>query len=127
MGQASGLHNADGNKKKSNWASAFDKAPGDAASRMNPYDGKPDAILAGAKLFRRHCGDCHGMNAEGTSEAPSLRSSLLQTTTPGTLFWFLKNGNLRRGMPSWSGLPEQQRWQIVSFLKSINSGKESER
>jgi len=36
------------------------------------------------------------------------------------LFWFLRNGNLRQGMPSWSGLPDQQRWQIVSFLKTVH-------
>jgi len=26
---------------------------------------------------------------------------------------------VRRGMPVWSKLPEQQRWQIVAFLHSL--------
>jgi mono/diheme cytochrome c family protein len=30
---------------------------------------------------------------------------------------------MKNGMPSWSRLPEQQRWQIVSYVKSLNEGK----
>jgi len=37
----------------------------------------------------------------------------------GALFWFL-NGNLKHGMPpSWSRLPDERRWQLVSYLKSL--------
>jgi hypothetical protein len=42
-------------------------------------------------------------------------------STPGTLFWILTNGVVRRGTPVWSKLPEAQRWQIVSYLKSLYS------
>ena len=38
---------------------------------------------------------------------------------PGELEWLLKNGSMKNGMPSWSRLPEQQRWRIVAFLKSL--------
>jgi len=31
----------------------------------------------------------------------------------------LRNGSLRHGMPSFAHLPEQQRWQIVTYLKSL--------
>ena len=124
IGAASG----DGKKdKQATWSSAFDRAPAEATRAANPYEGKAEAALAGQKLFKRHCEECHGTEGAGTNYAPSLRSSLLRAAKPGTLFWFLKNGNLRRGMPSWSGLPEQQRWQIVSYLKSVNTDKENER
>lgn len=33
----------------------------------------------------------------------------------------MTNGVARRGMPVWSKLPEPQRWQIVSFLKSLGT------
>jgi len=36
----------------------------------------------------------------------------------GALFWFLY-GNLKHGMPSWSRLPDERRWQLVSYLKSL--------
>lgn len=35
--------------------------------------------------------------------------------------WILTNGVVRRGMPVWSKLPEPQRWQLVSFLKSLRN------
>ena len=35
------------------------------------------------------------------------------------IFWLLKNGFLRRGMPSWSSLPEPTRWQVVTYVKSL--------
>ena len=28
-------------------------------------------------------------------------------------------GDLGHGMPSWSNLPEAQRWQLVAYLRSI--------
>ena len=43
--------------------------------------------------------------------------ALFQQATPGTLFWILTNGVVRRGMPVWSKLPEPQRWQIVTYQR----------
>ncbi len=57
--------------------------------------------------------------AEGGRRAPSLRAEEVQRATPGTLFWILTNGVVRRGMPVWSKLPEPQRWQIVTYVKSL--------
>lgn len=97
----------------------FRRVPASAYNLQNPYRGQPKQIIAGRKLFRQHCSHCHGNNAEGTGEAPALRTSGIRNTPDGVLFWFLRNGKLRAGMPSWSGLPPQQRWQLVSFLKSL--------
>jgi mono/diheme cytochrome c family protein len=102
-----------------NLMSGLEKAPAGARSQPNPYEGRPEAIQAGQKLFRRHCAECHGANASGSNKAPALRSTTIRNAPPGALVWFLKNGNLRAGMPSWSGLPEQRRWQIVAYLKSL--------
>src|SRR5260370_28154658 len=41
----------------------------------NPYSGRTEALLAGAKLFRAHCATCHGATAEGKADAPNLRSA----------------------------------------------------
>ena len=67
----------------------------------------------------QHCAECHGEMAEGGRKAPSLLADPVQQSTPGTLFWILTNGVVRHGMPVWSKLPEPQRWQIVSYLKSL--------
>jgi mono/diheme cytochrome c family protein len=95
------------------------KAPKKAVARRNPLEHDPEALAAGAKLFELHCAECHGENAEGGRKGPSLRAPEVQQATPGTLFWILTNGVVRRGMPVWSKLPEPQRWQIVTYLKSL--------
>jgi mono/diheme cytochrome c family protein len=95
------------------------KAPRKAAARRNPLTKDPDAVAAGGKLFARHCAECHGDMAEGGRKAPNLLVDDVQQATPGTLFWLLTNGVVRRGMPVWSKLPEPQRWQLVSFIKSL--------
>jgi len=95
------------------------EAPVKTRALKNPYDGQPDAVAAGGKLFRQHCAECHGDDARGRGHAADLHSSGVQNATPGEIAWFLRGGNLAHGMPSWSGLPEPRRWQIVAYLKSL--------
>ena len=95
------------------------KAPKKAVNRRNPMEKYPDSVAAGAKLYDEHCVECHGELAEGGRKGPSLRAVQVQQATPGILFWVLTNGVVRRGMPVWSKLPEPQRWQIVTYLKSL--------
>jgi cytochrome c oxidase cbb3-type subunit 2 len=95
------------------------KAPKKNAARRNPLAKDPDAVAAGGKLFSQHCAECHGDMADGGKKGPSLRADEVQKATPGVLFWLLTNGVVRRGMPVWSKLPEPQRWQLVSFIKSL--------
>lgn len=99
------------------------KIPAKAAARPNPLESDPEAVAAGAKLFERHCAECHGANADGGKKGPSLRAEELQRATPGTLFWVLSNGVVRKGMPVWSKLPEPQRWQLVTYIKSLAPSK----
>jgi len=73
---------------------------------------------AGQKLFTRHCAECHGPAGQGTDHAPSLRQ-FVRYAAPHTLHTFIKNGNLRAGMPSWSRLPDQRLWQLVAYLQSL--------
>jgi len=115
-------------KLKKDDGSVYDelaKAPKKAAARRNPLENDPEAVEAGANLFTLHCAECHGATAEGGRKAPSLRADPVRRATPGTLFWILTNGVVRRGMPVWSKLPEPQRWQIVSYLKSLPSAEAS--
>ncbi len=97
----------------------LDKAPQKAVTRRNPLEEDPDAVKAGGKLFELHCMECHGEMADGGKKGPSLRGPEVQQATPGTLFWILTNGVVRHGMPVWSKLPEPQRWQLVSYIKSL--------
>jgi mono/diheme cytochrome c family protein len=101
------------------------KAPQKARERANPLEHDPDAVVAGRLLFEDHCAECHGAKAEGGKKAPSLRVPEVQTVTPGTLFWLLTNGVVRKGMPVWSKLPEPQRWALVRYLKSLGVAERS--
>lgn len=98
---------------------ALAEAPNKARARKNPFEGDAQAVAAGGKLFEQRCADCHGRKAGGTRRGPSLLREEVQQATPGTLFWVVTNGVVRRGMPVWSKLPEPERWQIVTFLESL--------
>jgi mono/diheme cytochrome c family protein len=97
------------------------RVPEKDRSRTNPFAGNPGAQAAGAKLFKHNCASCHGDDANGKDHHPSLHSERVRNATPGELQWLLTNGSMKNGMPSWSRLPEQQRWQIISFLKSLQN------
>ncbi len=100
--------------------SLVEQASRTAKPRSNPFDGQERHIQAGAKLFAGECAACHGENgAGGLSPAPPLRQTEVRQAAPGTLFWILRNGSLPRGMPSFAHLPEQQRWQIITYLKEL--------
>ena len=85
----------------------------------NPYVARADAAQAGEKLFRAHCAECHGAGGNGGAHAPSLRSQYVASKSDRALFHFITNGNLRHGMPSWSRLSDDRRWQIVTYLRSL--------
>ena len=107
-------------KKSREPQSELAQAPVAARSWKNPYEGRPGAVQAGKLLFDRHCAQCHGTDGKGHGRAPDLHAPPVQRAAPGTLFWFLRNGNLKEGMPSWSSLPDQQLWQLVSFLRTLH-------
>jgi mono/diheme cytochrome c family protein len=96
------------------------QVPARDRQKTNPYHDQPQAIQAGRLLFGEHCAECHGQNAQGRNKRPSLRTERIQAgASEGDLHWFIINGNIRHGMPSWSRLPDPQIWQLVTYLKSL--------
>ena len=106
--------------------SELQKAPAKYRAKANPLVKEKDAVAAGRVLFEEHCAECHGESAFGTKKAPSLRAQEVQTAPPGSLFWILTNGIVRKGMPVWSKLPEPQRWQLVTYIQSLGSAEAAE-
>ena len=100
--------------------SHWDHVPAKDRARSNPLTGQPQAVAAGALVYSDHCAECHKADARGDGhKRPSLRSDHVRSATDGDLEWFLRQGALAHGMPSWSSLPIEQRWQLVAYLKSI--------
>jgi len=85
------------------------------------YIGRSDQIRAGEKLFRQHCAECHEADGHGIGKAANLQAPHVQVKSPAELVEFLRNGNLWKGMPSWAGLPEERRWQIVAYIKTLRT------
>jgi len=106
-------------KREDGPAAQLSKAPRSAQSWQNPFAGQDEAATAGHKLFQQHCAQCHGSDARGLEHAADLHSATIQGAPPGVLFWALRNGRVRKGMPSWSQLPDQQLWQIVTYVKTL--------
>jgi mono/diheme cytochrome c family protein len=96
------------------------KVPQEERAHVNPLAGNTDAVAAGKILFQENCAKCHGENADGKGSRPSLKSDRIRNASDGELSWLLKNGNPYKGMPIWAGLPEQERWQIIAYVRSLN-------
>ncbi len=102
------------------------RAPDEAVQRKNPLADRPQLSSGGAKLFLRNCVECHGKAGEGLKKAADLQLPLVQQQTDGTLFWKITNGNPDHGMPSFSRLPELQRWQLVLYLRTLPSPRDEQ-
>jgi mono/diheme cytochrome c family protein len=101
-------------------ASHWDAVPSADHTRPNPFAEKSEAKAAGALVYRNHCQQCHGADMQGDGrKKPSLRTHSVRSASDGDLEWFLRQGDLRHGMPSWSGIPQAQRWQVITYLRSL--------
>jgi len=102
------------------------RAPAEAVAKPNPLAEKPEATAGGIKLFQRNCVECHGAGGIGLEKkhAADLQLPAVQQQSDGALFWKITNGNTDRGMPSFSRLPELQRWQLVLYLRTLKPANE---
>ena len=90
----------------------------------NPYEGQADAVAQGAKLFVGYnCVDCHGVDGSGAM-GPSLADGRWHFGgSAGAVYESIAQGR-PDGMPAWGSLlPPDQVWKLVSYVKSLESGK----
>lgn len=96
------------------------QAPAEEAAKPNPEAKNPDAPALGRKLYMRTCVGCHEEDGSGKDTgAANLRSPEVQAQSDGALFWKVSNGNTAAGMPSFASLPETDRWDVVTFLRTL--------
>lgn len=97
----------------------FHNAPASTEHQKNPFAHQQSAIDAGATLYTANCLTCHGAAGRGTGNIPALSQGPTQAAADGEVLWFITTGSVGDGMPAWGSLSEQQRWQIVAYLKSL--------
>ena len=96
-------------------------------AKPNPVPSDKKTTDQGEKVAKVNCASCHGAKGKGdgaaaialTPKPADWTSAKVQDETDGELFWKITNGNSDRGMPSFSKLPELQRWQLVLYLRTL--------
>lgn len=87
------------------------------AQHHNPRATATDAA-AGAKIYRSHCADCHGLKGEG-GKGPNISSGVYyHGSSDSSLFRNITEGIPGTAMPS-SFFSADQIWQVVTHLRAL--------
>ena len=100
-------------------------APATAKAIKNPLPSDKKVVDQGAKVAATNCASCHGKGGKGngpaavalTPKPADWTSSAVQAESDGELFWKISNG--RGPMPPWKHLPENDRWAVIQFIRSL--------
>jgi len=100
--------------------------PREAKELKNPLGTTEAAVAAGRELYHNNCEVCHGFDGKGKTAAggglyppPSKLDRIASARrTDGELFYFIHNGIRNTAMPGWQ-LPDEQTWQLVSYLRRL--------
>jgi len=85
----------------------------------NPFDGKPEAIKEGEKVFDAKCADCHGGDAMGQSGPDLTDDKWIYGGSDAEVFETVTNGR-KGGMPSWrSELSKDDIWKAIAYVRSL--------
>jgi mono/diheme cytochrome c family protein len=103
---------------------------GAAANLRNPTVPSSEAVSRGRATFRERCIACHGDRGRGDGAAglpldPKPADLVLHVPqhTDGELYYMVSVGFPQSAMPPWRGvLTEQQRWELVHYLRVLASG-----
>ncbi len=102
----------------------------------NPFAGKREAIVRGAKLFAENCSACHGPEGEGMPDvAPNLLDDVFlgeKGDMPDAAYFALigsgsdakeslgRKGDPNGGMQAFAGpLTNDDLWSLVSYLRAL--------
>lgn len=100
-------------------------APPDAKATKNTVKG----VGSAKKAIDTNCVSCHGPMGKGDGPAAAAlpppkpanwTADAVQKQTDGELFWKISNG--RGAMPPWKHLPDKERWDLVSYVRSLQGG-----
>lgn len=90
----------------------------------------PPSAARGGVLFQENCALCHGTTGAGDGPdtkrlhlAPADFTSVvfMRRETPADFFTMITMGRRKRGMPDWSSLSVQQRWDLIAYVWTLAS------
>lgn len=99
----------------------------------NPFAGDAASVAAGEELFGLYCASCHGETGMGDGPAAAgldpqpaslADASMMSDVSDAYIYWRVTEGGamepFNSAMPPWGEiLSEDQRWQLVSFVRSL--------
>lgn len=114
-------------QKKEHW-----KAPAWADTLVSPLIGGDTAtfLAEGEDLFTLYCALCHGDNGHGDGAAggalgdkpANFHDTLVTRQSDGALYWKVTVG--KGNMPPFAEVfSEEQRWQLVAYLRELPNRK----
>lgn len=91
------------------------------------FSTSPEKVAAGKRVYEANCATCHGVSGKGDGPAgavlttkPAKFTDLEQTDISNQdLFDTITNGE--PPMPSWKQLSEEDRWNVVDYLRTFSA------
>ncbi len=108
-------------------------APKEFLSMKNPLSANTKIIEAGEKLFQKQaipitCKTCHGTKGNGKGDpdfesTPPARdftcAKTMKSLPDGQLFWIIRNGSPGTSMFGYSGLSDNEIWQLIHYIRQF--------
>jgi mono/diheme cytochrome c family protein len=93
-------------------------------SLQPPAAADANTVAAGRQIAEQRCIACHATDFKGKQVGAIRSADLTQSAAKRSdqfLLWAISTGS-QRGMPAWGEqIPEEQRWQLVAFIKSLKA------
>jgi mono/diheme cytochrome c family protein len=109
------------------------KVPEEAKLRKNPVQTSPAALAAARTIYLDKCANCHGETGKGDGPdaasyyprpASLTDAKHMSSVTDGEIFYQISQG--RKPMPAFKRhLTEEQRWQLVLYVRSLAAANSS--
>ena len=107
------------------WAQTPWNAPDAEKSKKSPLAASPKVVEQGKNVAQVNCVSCHGSGGKGNGAAAvalnpkpaDWTSKKVQDESDGEIFWKISTG--RGPMPAWKHLPENDRWALVQYIRSL--------
>ncbi len=95
---------------------------------MNPLANSATAVAEGQRVYDGTCQTCHGAAGVGDRDrgGPALNATgLKHGDADADLFRTIRQGVPGTQMPPYKGLRDEQIWQLVTYIRSLQTGAPS--